>query len=296
MTWLLLTPLAHAATLVVDPAGGGGRYTTIQSAIDSAVSGDTVSIRAGTYSEAIDTDGKDLVLQGASAATVRVQGAADEALNIDQGESVTVRSLTLRGSGQGAAVRGATATFDDVTFSGNQGIVAGGGLGAYSGADVTLIDCTISGNAVTGSYNGGGVHAEGSSLQMDGVLIEGNSASQGGGVYVQGGVLSLTDTEIRGNTASTHGGGIRIRNGASLDAIRLVVTGNQAAGRGGGISGFSSDTTWVGSEISDNTAGAGGGGLHMDGVLSAGTDFDGENHGEHGGRGRRRAFPEQPRP
>jgi hypothetical protein len=281
--WLLLIPAASAATLTVDATGAGGAYTTIGAAIAAASSGDTLSIRAGTYTGPVDTDGKDLVLQGASASTVFIEGAPDEALNIDQGETVTVRALTLRGSGQGAEVRGATATFDDVTISGNSGIVAGGGIGVFAGADVTLTDCTIESNTVTGSYNGGGLYVDSSTLRMDGVLIDGNTANQGGGVYVFGGDVEATDTTISGNTAATHGGGIRIRSGASLLATRLVVQGNEAAGRGGGVSGVSADTSWTASEVRDNTAGTGGGGLHLDGALVSGSAFDGEISGNTAG-------------
>ena len=283
MPWILLLPLAHAATLVVDPSGAGGAHRTIQAAITAASSGDTISIRAGTYDEAVDTAGKDLILQGAGTASVRIQGAADEALNIDEGETVTVRGLTLRDSGQGAEVRGSTAFFDDVVFSGNRGIVAGAGLGAFAGAAVTLTDCSLVGNAATGSYNGGGLHVDSSVVHLDGVLIEGNAASQGGGVYVYGGDLTATDTEVRGNTASTHGGGLRLRNGAGLTATRLTIADNEAAGRGGGVSGFSADTDWTDSAVTGNTAGTGGGGLHLDGALSTGTRFDGEISGNTAG-------------
>ena len=49
-TLLTLLSLAHAATIVVDPAGGGD-VTTLADAADLAEDGDTIEVRAGTYHE-----------------------------------------------------------------------------------------------------------------------------------------------------------------------------------------------------------------------------------------------------
>ncbi len=275
MLALLLLALprpAAAATLVVGP---GQPYTRIQDAIDAAASGDTVSIRAGTYVEALDTSGKDLVLQGAGSGSVTVTGGSDQNLLVDSGESVTVRGLTLRGAQQSAEVRASTATFDDVVFTGASGVVSGGGLGVYDGATVTLTDCEITGNTVTGSYNGGGLYVDASVATLDTVTISGNSATQGGGIYASEATLTLTDVTVSSNSASTHGGGLRVRNRSSVTATRATVSDNAASGRGGGASFVGSDGTWTASSFEANTAGTSGGGLHLDGVLSAGTDFDG---------------------
>jgi hypothetical protein len=42
--------VALAATIIVNP-GGGGNFTTIQAAINNASPGDTIAIKAGTYTE-----------------------------------------------------------------------------------------------------------------------------------------------------------------------------------------------------------------------------------------------------
>ena len=52
LLWLaggVLTAHAVAPALCVDPTGTGGCYTTIQAAVDAAVSGDTITIAAGTH-------------------------------------------------------------------------------------------------------------------------------------------------------------------------------------------------------------------------------------------------------
>jgi hypothetical protein len=43
-------PAVSAATIVVNP-GGGGNFTTIQAAINNASPGDTIAIKTGTYNE-----------------------------------------------------------------------------------------------------------------------------------------------------------------------------------------------------------------------------------------------------
>jgi hypothetical protein len=44
--WVVVGSSTPAATLVVDPSGGG-TFTDIQAAVDAAVSGDTVLVRPG---------------------------------------------------------------------------------------------------------------------------------------------------------------------------------------------------------------------------------------------------------
>ena len=56
---LLLASPSLAATLTV---GSSGTYSTIQSAVNNASSGDTITIAAGTYNEDVDTKGKNLKL------------------------------------------------------------------------------------------------------------------------------------------------------------------------------------------------------------------------------------------
>src|SRR3712207_1690454 len=53
MALVLVLPsarVASAATIVVNP-GGGGNFTTIQAAINNASPGDTIAIKTGTYTE-----------------------------------------------------------------------------------------------------------------------------------------------------------------------------------------------------------------------------------------------------
>ena len=88
---LLLATTALAATLTVDPADSTA-YATIQSAVTAASSGDTIEIAAGTYTECVDTGGKDLDLTGTSGsrATTLTGGSSctsTPTLTVDNGET-----------------------------------------------------------------------------------------------------------------------------------------------------------------------------------------------------------------
>ena len=56
------------ATLVVDPAGGPGVFTTIQAAVTAAIAGDTLAIHPATYTEQV-TINKSLTMMGTALAS-----------------------------------------------------------------------------------------------------------------------------------------------------------------------------------------------------------------------------------
>ena len=90
LCWLALPGLAQAATIVVDPTGGGD-VTTMKEAGELAEAGDRVEIRAGTYVEekvwfpeslTIVGDGRDVtILDGGSSARYGMYISADSDLS-----------------------------------------------------------------------------------------------------------------------------------------------------------------------------------------------------------------------
>jgi hypothetical protein len=98
-----------AADLCVHPAGAGGCYTTIQSAVDAANGGDRIRIRAGTYIEQVMIIGKDLTLDGQGKAVVQAPPDMEQTLLSDfgldsrsiigvVGAEVTLRDLIIDGT------------------------------------------------------------------------------------------------------------------------------------------------------------------------------------------------------
>ena len=136
----------------------------------------------------------------------------------------------------------ASSTYDSLNY--------GGGGACHSGK---LYHCTISNN--TAAVCGGGTYR--SSL-YEGCVVENNEASRyGGGVYNGSSDITVSDSIIRNNKASDatygHGGGIY---GAET-VTNCVITGNEAAIRGGGM--YLEGGTVTGCTISGNTAKYGGG-------------------------------------
>ena len=70
LTSLLILQSAWAATHIVD-ASGEGDFTSIQSAVDAAASGDTINVAAGTYEESINISAKTLTIEGAGVGATR---------------------------------------------------------------------------------------------------------------------------------------------------------------------------------------------------------------------------------
>ena len=71
--FLLLVQASLAATLNVSSSG---TYSTIQSAVDAASSGDTILVASGTYGDCVDLKGKDLTLTGAGSSSSTISVSA----------------------------------------------------------------------------------------------------------------------------------------------------------------------------------------------------------------------------
>ena len=124
------------------------------------------------------------------------------------------------------------------------------------------------------NHHGGGFRAQGI-VRIEDVTIEGNRTylsgpgaddeRSGGGFYLDGNAwLTISDSDVTGNEAAGHGGGIY--STGAIFATNLDVVGNTIVSErqtGGGI--WNSGTgriDWTGGEISGNTATEYGGGLH----------------------------------
>ncbi|HHO51535.1 MAG TPA: hypothetical protein ENK18_11820 [Deltaproteobacteria bacterium] len=158
----------------------------------------------------------------------------------------TVQDNVADTHGGGIAAYGVVEILDTLV-QGNVAQGDGGGLYAEAGALVVASGTTVSGN--TASRGGGGWIGD-QALIQDGIFSENEAQELGGGVYLAGGML-LSAT-VSGNTAPL-GGGLGT-SGGSIDACR--VEGN-VAGTGGGV--YARDTTILGGVISENTASVGAG-------------------------------------
>jgi hypothetical protein len=140
-------------TLIVGDCAQGDRFATIQSAIDKAHAGDTVSVCPGTYVEGNGSPGsnaltvtKSIDIVGAGAAQVTVESR-------DNGGRIAEHSPDiLSGTGVLLAVVGATVNVSGITFD-SHGVFATAGV-AYVDARGSITRSTVTGVDLDESADG----------------------------------------------------------------------------------------------------------------------------------------------
>lgn len=234
---ILLAGSSWATTWVVDAAGGGD-VTTIRAAVSQAQPGDTVQVRAGTYSEQPITLSRAITLEGVAGSANTFVSARSAATPFTITADVTLRGFTLEAPGLTAlSVTGGVVDIEDL-------VVANSGSGA-SGAEASAV--TISGGTValsdasfTDNEGGYGAHL---SLTGEGELtctrcvFEGGSAGQGGAVSIdEQRLASFDDSVFRSNSASNSGGAVRILIAADVSFTGCSFEGNSSNfGNGGAL-------------------------------------------------------------
>ncbi|MEZ4733567.1 MAG: CSLREA domain-containing protein [Caldilineaceae bacterium] len=167
------------------------------------------------------------------------------------------------------------------TASGADADQGGGGL-FNDGGTLTVRNTTIMSNTADGAAgSGGGILAvAGSSVQVDGGVINGNHSNRaGGGVEVNGTAdnmvhATLENVELSNNAtgaAPGNGGALHITGVAKVTVSNATVTNNRAAAEGGGLWNSAVgtltviDSTLTGNSAAGNDADQGGGALFTDG-------------------------------
>ena len=214
----------------------------IQDAIDAATSGDTICVEAGTYSELIDTDGKDLTIEGVDgSASTTIDGDGDgRVVSIQGGEEVTLTALTITGGddndGAGIYLYSSSLFLDDVVVSANEcdsaSNCSGVALYAY-GSELSASEVEFSSNSAAGSTVYGVVallstNAEFEDVSIDDNTIEGSSSAWGSALYLDassngdwvGGTVSGNTTDAYytyGTVAAYYGGDLNLSQVAITD-------------------------------------------------------------------------------
>ncbi len=238
------------SSMYVGDGYGAGVYVTMSGAgnlsfTDNRIYGNTIAGNGDMF-------GAGLYVTANSAQTVTLSG------NQLVGNKASSPSV---GSGYGGAVYGGglyvsanacpSVVITNNLVSGNQALRLAGNYSAYGGgiyltasssANITLADNTLSNNTSAGSSpaNGGGMYTTvpAGTLAMERNRIIGNEAGPGAGAEILGKTLRLTGNVVAGNIQSgstLNGGGLRIVPSTRLDMVNNTVTGNSAAGQGGGV-------------------------------------------------------------
>ena len=238
---------------------GTGDVPTIQTAIDSATSGDEIIAGPGTYTWANQGSGTEYglirFLRGRNGITLRSEaGAAATVLDAQQ----QGRVIYLQGYN--------TVTIEGFTITGGKaplfGDLQGGGIIAHL-CPAVFRDCVIKGNSAA---RGGGLWCGGwSSMQFLQCAFVGNWADHGAGMYFVNSVPSpyIYETVIQTNIAAVRGGGVYAYNNA-LTFESSVLAGNFAGEEGGGMyANAIHPSSMTRCTVSENKAENAGGGIYM---------------------------------
>lgn len=266
---LALSCLSARGDVIVVCPDGSGDFTTIQSAINAAGSGDPIQVCPGTYHQVINLLGKPITLFSAESAETPIvdgSGLGAPVVQCVSGETsaTVIRGLTITGGhwGMGGGVRivQSSPTIAYCVIADNESSDEGGG-GIYCDAgNPTITDCIIARNRSNGG--GGAIFQSGSNPTLLRCEIRENEAidGTGGGVFYAGGSAgSIEQCLITGNQADLAGGGIRCLD-SSPTILTSLVTNNtvSSAGAGGGLS-IEHGTPWIeGCTMSGNVGGSGG--------------------------------------
>jgi predicted outer membrane repeat protein len=242
--------ISEGANLIVGPGG----YSTIQSAINAAVSGqDEIQVAAGTYYEAIDFIGKAVRLyskEGTDVTTIDGTGYEHvvQCINGEGPETIL----------EGFTITGGSAGYHPGSLTGE----GGGGMYIFN-SNPTILSCIFANNTSAGI--GGGIHNYNSSPTVTDCTFSGNSAEyDGGGIYnVINSSPTITNCIFMANSAGTYGNGGGMSNAADSNPTVTNSTFNEnAAGwLGGGIANYECSPTISNCSFNGNESGQQGGGI-----------------------------------
>ncbi|HDN65827.1 MAG TPA: hypothetical protein ENF23_06005, partial [Methanosarcinales archaeon] len=142
---ILSVPLRFPTTLTVDDSGGAD-FTSIETAVDASIPGDTIYVRAGTYVENVYVR-KRLTLEGAGAevVTVTAESASGSVFEVDS-DHVNISGFAVTGAtdhgGSGIYLSGV----DYCNISGNNVSNNSCGICIKHSSNNTLTDNTMSEN------------------------------------------------------------------------------------------------------------------------------------------------------
>ncbi|GAB5442208.1 MAG: hypothetical protein Fues2KO_25570 [Fuerstiella sp.] len=194
--------------------------------------------------------------------------------------NATISGNTAVGNGGGLLNEAGAVTIVNSTISGNSSAAnaAGqGGGGIFNSGTLEITDSVITDNtAVVELGNGGGIFNSASgTLTITSSAISDNSAGRAGGGIESAGTVELTDVDLSGNVADINGGGLHVSGPGRTVISGGTVTGNFAAGEGGGLwNGSGLMTISGGTLIQQNGAAGSGADQGGGGVFNAGGTID----------------------
>ena len=231
---------------------GGGVYVDDKG--EFTMTGGALRGNEAEYGGGIYTEGR-LALQNAS---VEKNHAKENAGGVHVGEKA---ELAMTGCkifnneakfGGGILIEGKAELIDSLIFN-NQSAASGGGINVFNTGSLVMTGCKIFNNEA--EFGGGGILIEGKAELIDSLIFNNQSAANGGGIGVfDPGSLIMRGGSINGNHANQNGGGITLAGKCNMSGV--TIKGNQAVW-GGGIN-SSASALLLNCVLSENRAFWGG--------------------------------------
>jgi hypothetical protein len=246
-------PATAAGPWFVAPGGNNGATclsagapcATVTGVLAKAgfVSGDTINVAPGTYTDKPLFQTKTASVVGSGAGVVFSGTNTTYAIGVVLPAATTLNltNVTLtagknsNGLGGGLAIGGGKVNATNVTLSGNNASNVGGGAYVGAGTVLTMTGGAVSGN--TSTNQAGGIYSAGTTV-LTNTTVTGNSATTlGGGVAVPSGTFTMTGGSLSNNT-SLNAGGLYNAAATVLDGVTVNAnTANGAATTNGGNGG-----------------------------------------------------------
>jgi hypothetical protein len=201
-------------------------YPTIQTAIDSAMDGDTVLVQPGVYYETINFIGKNITVASLYLTSEDTSHVSQTALN---GEYMNPVVTFENGEDSTAMLIGFT------LINGYNDPGGGGGINCKNYSNPTLKYLKIVENY---AGNGAGIYCfNHANPSLSNVIIYMNEAySYGGGLFCEKNSSPVLDNVIlQSNTSDADGGGIYCTDSSFAKLSNVIIADNRAIYNGGGI-------------------------------------------------------------
>ncbi|MHC4333068.1 MAG: hypothetical protein ACYSUP_00220 [Planctomycetota bacterium] len=244
-------------------------YSSINSAINDANSGDELAVYPGTYYESVDFDGLAITLRSLDpndaevvAVTIIDGNGSGNVVTFDTSEtsSSVLEGLTITDGNRGIYCYYASPTISKCVITGNTTAGTDDGAGMYNNhSSPTVLNCTFSNNEADW---GGGMNNYYGQPVVCNCIFKNNTANDGAGMYNEDCTAIVDDCVFAENTAYDDGGGIYNRDIYSASKITSCVFWANSADDGGGIKNDSSDHHILNCTFFDNDADDDGGAIY----------------------------------
>lgn len=239
---------------ILDVGTTGATYTSVQSAVTAAASGDTIRVAPGIYSENLNYRGKRLIIEstgGRAVTTLRPATTNEPLVRLSSAETGAVLDgFRLTGGAQSAlSVAGAELTMRNCEFNGVSGV-----YGVYLTAGARVLMERVD---MLNGQPGYAVAMQGGTLRW----TQGNVRGVRPGnqlVSVQSGTLTVVGARFEDNRIAGGLGGVLNMSGGSAVLDGVTLERNSATYGGGIYVSGSAQLTLVASRLAFNSASQGG--------------------------------------